>query len=116
MGCKTKEYGFISWQGQEISSPAYRHALRSTQDSYPVCTGSSFSYSHGADVKNAWTYASIPHIFKAWHLIKHRDNFTRQHNLPENKLPLCDSKGRETEGADSETSLNNHQGNVCKHI
>jgi hypothetical protein len=39
----------------------------------------------------------FPHIFKAWHLIKHRDNFTRQHNLPEKKLPLWDSKGRETE-------------------
>jgi hypothetical protein len=30
-----------------------------------------------AEVKKAWSYTSIPqHVFMAWCLVKHRDNFT----------------------------------------
>jgi hypothetical protein len=30
-----------------------------------------------AEIKNAWSYISPPpHVFMAWHLVKHRNNFT----------------------------------------
>jgi len=32
---------------------------------------------YSGDVKNAWSYTSTPqHVFKAWYLVKYRDNFT----------------------------------------
>jgi hypothetical protein len=32
---------------------------------------------YSAEVKNAWSYTSTPqYVFKAWCLVKHRDNFT----------------------------------------
>jgi hypothetical protein len=35
------------------------------------------SHPSSADVKNAWSYTSIPqYVFMAWCLVKHRDNFT----------------------------------------
>jgi hypothetical protein len=36
-----------------------------------------------ADVKNAWSYTSIPqYVFMAWCLVKHRDNFAFTLPLP----------------------------------
>jgi hypothetical protein len=35
------------------------------------------SPSFSAEIMNAWSYTSTPpHVFMAWYLIKHRDNFT----------------------------------------
>jgi hypothetical protein len=31
----------------------------------------------GAEVKKAWSYTStVPYVFMAWYLVKHRDSFT----------------------------------------
>jgi hypothetical protein len=36
-----------------------------------------YSFPSSAAVKNAWSYISTPtYVFMAWHLVKHRENFT----------------------------------------
>jgi hypothetical protein len=72
----------------------FRHALRSTQTSIQCVLGAHFPTAMELRLRKHGVMLPFPHIFKAWHLIKHRDNFTWQHNLPENKLPLWGSKGR----------------------
>jgi hypothetical protein len=55
-----------------------------------------------AEVKNAWSYTSIPqyvfmawclirlgYVFTAWYLVKHRDNFTSTLLLQEAVLEMC---------------------------
>jgi hypothetical protein len=53
-----------------------------TRDSFPGVKRSGREADHSppysAEVKNAWSYTSIPkYVFMAWCLVKHRDDFTK---------------------------------------
>jgi hypothetical protein len=80
----------ISWQGLRIFlfANASRPALGHTQPLIPWVLGAlslgakllgrevDLSPPSTGEVKNAWSYASIPqYVFMAWCLVKHRNNF-----------------------------------------
>jgi hypothetical protein len=82
---------FASRQGLGIffSTAASRTALGPTQPPIQWAPGAlslgvkrpgreaDHSPPSSAEVKNAWSYTSIPHyVFMSWCLVKHRDNFT----------------------------------------
>jgi hypothetical protein len=90
MGWMTKESWFSSRYGQEIflfsiaSSPAVRPTQPPVQWALravflgvkrPGCEADS-PLPSSAKVKKDGPIPSLPHVFKVWHLIEHRDNFT----------------------------------------
>jgi hypothetical protein len=85
-------YG-LDYRGSRVRFPAgagnfsLHHRVQNVSGgqsaSYPMGTRGLFPWGYtgrppsSAEVKNAWSYTSIPqYVFMAWCLVKHRDNFT----------------------------------------